>query len=63
LTGRYGESQRQKYKSYCGRPRECEKLLGIRESVVSTLTLIHTSRVLYALARLIEVWGISKEDA
>ena len=28
-----------------------------------TLTLIYTSRVLYALARLFEVWGISKEDA
>ena len=43
--------------------RKCEKLVDIRDSVVSTLTLVHTSRVLYALVRLIEVRDISKEDA
>ena len=40
-----------------------EKLIVSRVSVVSALTLIYTSRVLYALARLLEVRGISKEDA
>jgi hypothetical protein len=43
--------------------RKCEKLVDIRENVVSTLTLIYTSMVLYAIARLGEVWDISKEDA
>jgi len=43
--------------------RKCEKLVDIRESVVSTLTLVHTSTVLYAVARLEKVRGISKEDA
>jgi len=40
-----------------------EKFIVSGESVVSTPTLIYTSTVLYAVARLIEEWGISKEDA
>jgi len=43
--------------------RQCEKLVDIRVSVVSTLTLMYTSTVLYAVARLGEEWDISKEDA
>ena len=34
--------------------RKYEKLVDIRENVVSTLTLIYTSMVLYAIARLVK---------
>ena len=58
---RYAKGRMKCYKFYIY--SVVEKLIVSRESVVSTLTLIYTSRVLYALARLLEVWSISKEDA